>query len=49
MATPRIAAGALFSDEHDRVLLVQPSYKDMWEIPGGYVEPSESPAHRVRS
>ena len=43
MATPRVAAGALFFDEDDRVLLVKPGYKDGWEIPGGYVEPGESP------
>jgi 8-oxo-dGTP pyrophosphatase MutT (NUDIX family) len=43
MATPRVAAGALFTDKHDRVLLVQPAYKDHWDIPGGYVEPGESP------
>jgi len=43
MATPRVAAGALFTDEHDRILLVQPAYKDHWDIPGGYVEPGESP------
>ncbi|WP_281260525.1 NUDIX domain-containing protein [Pseudosporangium ferrugineum] len=43
MATPRIAAGALFFDDDGRILLVKPSYKDGWEIPGGYVEPGESP------
>ncbi len=43
MATPRVAAGALFFDEVGRVLLVQPSYKDGYEVPGGYVEPGESP------
>ena len=43
MATPRIAAGALFFDELGRVLLVKPAYKDGWDIPGGYVEPGESP------
>ncbi|ROP28855.1 NUDIX domain-containing protein [Couchioplanes caeruleus] len=43
MATPRVAAGALFFDEEGRILLVKPSYKDGWEIPGGYVEPGESP------
>jgi ADP-ribose pyrophosphatase YjhB (NUDIX family) len=43
MAHPRVAAGALFFDDQDRIMLVQPAYKDMWEIPGGYVEPSESP------
>ncbi|WP_436522793.1 NUDIX domain-containing protein [Actinoplanes sp. HUAS TT8] len=43
MATPRVAAGALFFDEAGRVLLVKPAYKDGWDIPGGYVEPGESP------
>ncbi|MGC4863764.1 NUDIX domain-containing protein [Micromonospora sp. DT41] len=43
MATPRVAAGALFFDREGRVLLVRPSYKKHWDIPGGYVEPGESP------
>ena len=42
-ATPRVAAGVLFRDREGRVLLVKPSYKDGWEIPGGYVEHGESP------
>ncbi|MEV7545202.1 NUDIX hydrolase [Streptomyces sp. NPDC089915] len=43
MARPRMAAGALFFDEADRILLVEPSYKDYRDIPGGYVEHGESP------
>jgi ADP-ribose pyrophosphatase YjhB (NUDIX family) len=43
MATPRVAAGALFTDEAGRILLVRPTYKQHWDIPGGYVEPGESP------
>jgi 8-oxo-dGTP diphosphatase len=43
MATPRVSAGALFVDEYDRVLLVEPTYKSYWDLPGGYVEPGESP------
>lgn len=43
MAHPRVAAGALFVDAQDRVLLVKPTYKEKWDIPGGYVEPGESP------
>ncbi|MDG4828271.1 NUDIX hydrolase [Solwaraspora sp. WMMD1047] len=43
MATPRVAAGALFFDDEGRVLLVRPTYKPHWDIPGGYVEPGESP------
>lgn len=43
VATPRVAAGALFFDDEGRVLLVRPTYKKHWDIPGGYVEPGESP------
>lgn len=43
MATPRVAAGVIFRDDHGRVLLVKPTYKDGWDVPGGYVEPGESP------
>ncbi|MER5257465.1 NUDIX hydrolase [Streptomyces sp. NPDC002855] len=43
MAHPRMAAGALFFDDADRILLVEPSYKDYRDIPGGYVETGESP------
>lgn len=41
----RMAAGALFFDECGRLLLVQPTYKEEWEIPGGVVEADESPLH----
>ncbi len=47
-ATPRVAAGALFLDHAGRVLLVHPTYKDTWDIPGGYVEQGESPAAACR-
>lgn len=43
MSRPRVAAGALFFDTNDAVLLVKPTYKEGWDIPGGYVEPGESP------
>lgn len=39
----RMAAGALFRAVDGRVLLVEPSYKPNWEIPGGIVEADESP------
>ncbi|MES4902430.1 MULTISPECIES: NUDIX hydrolase [unclassified Streptomyces] len=48
MARPRMAAGALFCDAQDRVLLVRPSYKPMWEVPGGYIETGESPLSACR-
>ncbi|MTE16297.1 NUDIX domain-containing protein [Nocardia sp. CT2-14] len=38
-----MGAGALFVDERDRVLLVEPTYKPHWELPGGVVEADESP------
>lgn len=47
-ATPRVAAGALFLDDQDRVLLVRPTYKETWDIPGGHVERGESPAAACR-
>lgn len=39
-----LAAGVLLFDEHDRFLLVDPTYKPGWEFPGGVVEPGEPPA-----
>jgi hypothetical protein len=33
----RIGAGVLIVDEFERVLLVEPTYKDTWEVPGGMV------------
>jgi 8-oxo-dGTP pyrophosphatase MutT (NUDIX family) len=38
-----MAAGALFFDASGRILMVVPTYKDYWDIPGGYVETGESP------
>jgi len=43
----RIGAGLICRDADDRVLLVQPTYKPTWEIPGGVVEAGESPAATV--
>ncbi|QVQ54874.1 NUDIX hydrolase [Spiractinospora alimapuensis] len=43
MARPLAAAGVLFRDGRGRVLLVTPTYKPSLEIPGGLVEPDETP------
>ncbi|MET9225601.1 NUDIX hydrolase [Lentzea sp. NPDC003310] len=43
LAKKRMAAGVLFRDKAGRVLLLQPSYKPNWEIPGGAVDADESP------
>ena len=39
----RMGAGILFFNLQKEFLIVQPSYKDTWEIPGGIVELNESP------
>ncbi len=39
----RMGSGALIRDPQGRVLLVEPTYKATWEIPGGNVERDESP------
>ncbi|MFI7546499.1 NUDIX domain-containing protein [Actinoplanes sp. NPDC049599] len=39
----RMGAALLFRDPADRVLLVEPTYKPHWELPGGVVEADESP------
>jgi 8-oxo-dGTP diphosphatase len=38
-----MAAGALFVDSASRILLVDPVYRDTWDLPGGAVEAEESP------
>ncbi|WP_250035690.1 NUDIX domain-containing protein [Paractinoplanes maris] len=43
-----VGAGALITDEDGRLLLVEPTYKDAWEIPGGVVEAAESPRAGVQ-
>lgn len=40
----RVTAGVLVRDDAGRVLLVEPTYKDSWLLPGGTVESHESPA-----
>jgi 8-oxo-dGTP pyrophosphatase MutT (NUDIX family) len=39
-----MGAGLLLRDDIGRVLLVEPTYKDTWELPGGSTEADESPA-----
>jgi 8-oxo-dGTP pyrophosphatase MutT (NUDIX family) len=38
-----MGAGVLFTDAAGRALLVEPVYKDYWEIVGGCVEENEAP------
>lgn len=48
LGTPKlkkpIAAAAVFFNENGKILLVKPTYKDHWGMPGGAVENGESPA-----
>jgi ADP-ribose pyrophosphatase YjhB (NUDIX family) len=39
----RMGAGCLFFNDDGQVMLVKPTYKPTWEIPGGAVENNESP------
>ena len=43
LARKRMAATAFLRDAQGRVLLVNPSYKELWDLPGGAVEADESP------
>jgi 8-oxo-dGTP pyrophosphatase MutT (NUDIX family) len=43
MPGKRVSAGALFRDAAGRVLVLEPTYKPRWEIPGGVVEAGEEP------
>jgi ADP-ribose pyrophosphatase YjhB (NUDIX family) len=42
-ARKRVAADVLITDQTGRVLLVDPTYKEGWDIPGGMVEANEPP------
>lgn len=42
-ARKRIAAKGVIRDEDGRFLLVNPSYKEYWDLPGGMAEANESP------
>src|SRR6266481_5320277 len=43
LARKWMAAGALCRDQAGQVLLVDPVYRDTWDLPGGVVEAEESP------
>ena len=43
LPTKRVISHVVFRDEDSRVLLTETNYKDDWELPGGVVDPDESP------
>jgi len=47
-ATPRTATAALYFSGPEAILLVNPTYKDGWELPGGYLMPGETPTSALR-
>jgi 8-oxo-dGTP diphosphatase len=42
-ARKRVAAHVIYRDEAGRILLLEPTYKPEWELPGGMVEANEPP------
>ena len=48
LPTKRVAADCLIFDAAGRVLLLKPTYKTTWDLPGGVVEPDESPRAAAR-
>ena len=47
-ARKRVSADVLLRDEDGRVLLVKPTYKPGWDLPGGMAEANESPDDAAR-
>ncbi|WP_369228527.1 NUDIX domain-containing protein (plasmid) [Streptomyces sp. R39] len=47
-ARKRVAADALIRNEHGLLLLVHPTYKDGWDLPGGMSEGNEEPMVTVQ-
>ena len=39
----RMGVGCLLLNEHEKMLILQPTYKDHWLLPGGVIEANESP------
>ena len=46
-ARKRVAADVLLRDQHGRVVLVNPTYKEHWDMPGGMAENNEPPRAAV--
>lgn len=47
-ARKRVAADVVLRDESGRILLVNPTYKEGWDLPGGMAEANESPIEAAR-
>jgi ADP-ribose pyrophosphatase YjhB (NUDIX family) len=47
-ARKRVSADVIVRDSSGRILLVDPTYKPDWDLPGGMAEANEPPADAVR-
>jgi 8-oxo-dGTP pyrophosphatase MutT (NUDIX family) len=47
-ARKRVSADVLLRDDQGRVLLVKPTYKPGWDLPGGMAEANEAPDDAAR-
>jgi 8-oxo-dGTP diphosphatase len=47
LPSKRMASGAVLCNLEGAVLVVEPAYKSIWELPGGVVESGESPLAAV--
>ncbi|MFF7650306.1 NUDIX domain-containing protein [Streptomyces sp. NPDC007983] len=47
-ARKRVSADVLLRDATGRLLVVKPTYKEAWDLPGGMAEANESPADAAR-
>jgi 8-oxo-dGTP pyrophosphatase MutT (NUDIX family) len=47
-ARKRTAAKVIFRDDSERILLVEPTYKPDWDLPGGMAEANEPPLDAAR-
>jgi ADP-ribose pyrophosphatase YjhB (NUDIX family) len=44
----KVSVGGIAVDGRGRILLVNPSYKARWDLPGGILEPGEDPVSGLR-
>jgi 8-oxo-dGTP pyrophosphatase MutT (NUDIX family) len=47
LPSKRIAASVILRNKNGEILVVKPNYRDYWNLPGGVVEPNESPTEGV--
>ena len=45
MPKKRLSAGVLFLNQKQEILLVKPTYREGWLLPGGVIDEDESPKH----